>query len=417
MWPVEGASRGGAQPRRRRHALARHVPSAGAGAGRRAISARRADVAVRPPRRLGDRARQRWIDRVLGHRDVRAHRTAEPAPRVRRVLVEVRRRGRGRAADRHARADRKSAPGTHPLPIARDEVDVYALTHNETSTGVAMSLHAPRGSDGLVVVDATSAAGGLRWDPDRGRRLLLRAAEVLLVRRRPLDRGVLARCRSLASSTSGPRPVVPGLARPRDRAREQPARPDVQHPGARDAVPPRSAASWMNEQRWPRVRRVAVGRVGVDRSTAGPRRRRTRRRSSSIPRSGQPSSAPIDLDGVDAPTVSAVLRDNGIVDTDSYRKLGRNQLRIGMFPSVDPSDVEALTQCIDWVVERLRLSWFSWRVVVVGRRPSAKKTRLGISRLRRRSPSACPPRSTASSPAARRRSSRSGAADRPRAAR
>ena len=61
----------------------------------------------------------------------------------------------------------------------------------------------------------------------------------------------------------------------------------------------------------------------------------------------------IDLDGVDAPTVSAVLRDNGIVDTDSYRKLGRNQLRIGMFPAVDPADVEALTQCIDCVVERL----------------------------------------------------------------
>ena len=61
----------------------------------------------------------------------------------------------------------------------------------------------------------------------------------------------------------------------------------------------------------------------------------------------------VDLTGVDAPTVSSVLRDNGIVDTDSYRKLGRNQLRIGMFPAVDPSDVEALTQCVDWVVERL----------------------------------------------------------------
>jgi phosphoserine aminotransferase len=48
-----------------------------------------------------------------------------------------------------------------------------------------------------------------------------------------------------------------------------------------------------------------------------------------------------------------VLRQNGIVDTDSYRKLGRNQLRIGMFPAIDPSDVEALTQCIDWVIERL----------------------------------------------------------------
>jgi phosphoserine aminotransferase len=62
----------------------------------------------------------------------------------------------------------------------------------------------------------------------------------------------------------------------------------------------------------------------------------------------------IDLDDtVDAVTVSQVLRANGIVDTESYRKLGRNQLRIGMFPAVDPEDVEALTHCIDYVAERL----------------------------------------------------------------
>jgi phosphoserine aminotransferase len=62
----------------------------------------------------------------------------------------------------------------------------------------------------------------------------------------------------------------------------------------------------------------------------------------------------IDFDGtVDAATVAAALRGNGIVDTEPYRTLGRNQLRIGMFPSVDPDDVEALTACIDYVVERL----------------------------------------------------------------
>jgi phosphoserine aminotransferase len=62
----------------------------------------------------------------------------------------------------------------------------------------------------------------------------------------------------------------------------------------------------------------------------------------------------IDLaDDIDAGAVSAILRANGIVDTESYRKLGRNQLRIGMFPAVDPADVQALTACIDYVVERL----------------------------------------------------------------
>jgi phosphoserine aminotransferase len=57
--------------------------------------------------------------------------------------------------------------------------------------------------------------------------------------------------------------------------------------------------------------------------------------------------------GVDAATVAKVLRANGIVDTEPYRKLGRNQLRIGMFPAVDPADVQALTQCIEYVIERL----------------------------------------------------------------
>ena len=62
----------------------------------------------------------------------------------------------------------------------------------------------------------------------------------------------------------------------------------------------------------------------------------------------------IDLaEAVRADAVAAVLRENGIVDTESYRKLGRNQLRIGMFPAVDPDDVAALTACVDYVVERL----------------------------------------------------------------
>ena len=56
---------------------------------------------------------------------------------------------------------------------------------------------------------------------------------------------------------------------------------------------------------------------------------------------------------VDASAVAKILRTNGIVDTEPYRKLGRNQLRVGMFPAVEPDDVSALTQCIDWVVQRL----------------------------------------------------------------
>jgi phosphoserine aminotransferase len=58
-------------------------------------------------------------------------------------------------------------------------------------------------------------------------------------------------------------------------------------------------------------------------------------------------------DSVDAGAVAAILRANGIVDVEPYRKLGRNQLRVAMFPAVEPDDVSALTECIDWVVERI----------------------------------------------------------------
>jgi phosphoserine aminotransferase len=61
----------------------------------------------------------------------------------------------------------------------------------------------------------------------------------------------------------------------------------------------------------------------------------------------------IDIDGIDASAVNAALRENGIVDTDSYRKLGRNQLRVSMFPSVEPTDILQLTKCIDYIVEQL----------------------------------------------------------------
>ena len=58
-------------------------------------------------------------------------------------------------------------------------------------------------------------------------------------------------------------------------------------------------------------------------------------------------------DSVDAAALAAALRANGIVDVEPYRKLGRNQLRVGMFPAVEPADVEALTACVDWVVENV----------------------------------------------------------------
>ncbi len=85
----------------------------------------------------------------------------------------------------------------------------------------------------------------------------------------------------------------------------------------------------------------------------GPNARRTRRRSSPTPRSARWSWArSTSTSAVDAAAVAKTLRANGILDTEPYRKLGRNQLRIGMFPAVEPADVQALTACIEWVVER-----------------------------------------------------------------
>ena len=238
-------------------------------------------------------------------------------------------------------------------PSSTTSVDLYALTHNETSTGVAMDLRRPAApTDALVAVDATSAAGGLPWDP----------AQVDVYYFAPQkcfasDGGLwLAACSPAAVDAHrahrGRRSVAAGLARPRHRPHQQPPRPDVQHPGRR--------ARWCCSRPSCAGCSTTAGSTGASSAagrrrttcTRGPRRAvgdAVRRRSRP---SGRQSSAPIDLDGtIDAGKVNAALRANGIVDTDSYRKLGRNQLRIGMFPAVEPADVEALTACIDHLVE------------------------------------------------------------------
>ena len=187
--------------------------------------------------------------------------------------------------------------------------------------------------------------------------LLLRAAEVLRLRRRAVAgaaarRPRVERIERIAASGRW----VPALARPADRPRQQPRRPDLQHPGAGHAVPARPAAasgcSTSGGLEWC----VAPRRTGRPRRcTAGP---------SASPcatpfvasrgRALAPSSAPSTSTGVDAADGRPpCCGPTAIVDTDSYRKLGRNQLRIGMFPAIDPDDVEALTRCIDHVVERL----------------------------------------------------------------
>ncbi len=245
-----------------------------------------------------------------------------------------------------------SEPGDHPEAVADPDVDVYALTHNETSTGVAMRLQRPHGSTAhqLVAVDATSAAGGLLWNP----------AEVDVYYFAPQkcfasDGGLwLAACspaaverieRIAASDRWCPASLDLGIALTNSRSNQTYNTPaiatllmlDAQicwmlDSGGLEWCASRSDESARTIYGWAESREWATPFVGDP-----------AKRSSVV--------ATIDLDDtIDATQVSAALRANGVLDTDSYRKLGRNQLRVGMFPAVDPADIEALTACIDHVV-------------------------------------------------------------------
>ena len=249
----------------------------------------------------------------------------------------------------------ESTTGDHPFPIATEGVDLYGLTHNETSTGVAMRPARPTGADdgALVAVDATSAAGGLRWS----------AADVDVYYFAPqkcfaADGGLwLAACspaaierieRIAASDRWRPASLDLGIALTNSRADQTYNTPAVATLIMLDAQ-----LNWMNANgglEWCAARSdqsAAVMYGWADRRDwATPFVSDPAKRSSVV--------ATIDLDAtIDANLVSSVLRDNGVLDTDSYRKLGRNQLRVGMFPAIDPADVEALTRCIDTVVESI----------------------------------------------------------------
>ncbi|HEY4332296.1 MAG TPA: phosphoserine transaminase [Ilumatobacteraceae bacterium] len=249
----------------------------------------------------------------------------------------------------------RSEPGDHPTLAAEAGIDVYALTHNETSTGVMMSLQRPAGADddALVVVDATSAAGGLLWDP----------AEV--------DVYYFAPQKSFASDGGLWLAACSPKALDRIRAisaggRWVPASLDIKialdnsvlnqtynTPALATLVLLNEQLQWMLANgglTWANNRSVLSSAIlyewAAARDWATPFVLDANKRSEVV--------GTIDLTGVDANDVCAALRANGIVDTDSYRKLGRNQLRIGMFPAVDPPDVAALTECIDFVVAHLQ---------------------------------------------------------------
>jgi phosphoserine aminotransferase len=249
----------------------------------------------------------------------------------------------------------KSEPGTHPLPIAEDGIDTYALTHNETSTGVSMSIKRPANTDGaLVLVDATSAAGGLVVDA------------------REFDTYYFAPQKSFASdgglwlALMSPAAIA-RVAKIKESGRWVPAFFDLNiaiensrldqtynTPAVATLMLLADQIDWMNTNGG---LKFAAGRSATSAEIMYGWAEKT---SYTTPFVTDPSMrsnvvATINFDdSIDALEIAKTLRANGIVDTEPYRKLGKNQLRIGMFPSVDPDDISALTSCIEFVVENLK---------------------------------------------------------------
>jgi len=248
----------------------------------------------------------------------------------------------------------KADAGSAPKPQSDPSVDAIAWAHNETSTGVAVPVRRPEDSgDALVLIDATSGAGGLPVDiteadayyfapqknfaSDGGLWLAI------------LSPAALARIEAIATSGRWVPDFLP-LPIAVDNSRKNQT---YNTPAIATLVLMAEQIDWMLDNGgldW-----------AVKRTADSSQRLYSWAQASSY---ATPFVADPDLrsqvvgtidfsDEVDASAVAAILRANGIVDTEPYRKLGRNQLRIAMFPAIEPDDITALTRCVDWVVERL----------------------------------------------------------------
>ena len=246
----------------------------------------------------------------------------------------------------------KADAGSAPAVQSDADVDVVAWAHNETSTGVAVPIQRPAG-DALVAIDATSAAGGLpvniadtdayyfapqkNFASDGGLWLAV------------MSPAALARVEQIAATDRW----VPDFLSLPIAVENSLKNQTYNTPAIATLILLAEQLDWLN------------GNGGLDwavKRTADSSQRLyswAESRPFTTPFVADPALrsqvvGTIDFnDDVDAAAVAKVLRANGIVDTEPYRKLGRNQLRVAMFPAIDPDDVSALTACVDWVVERL----------------------------------------------------------------
>jgi phosphoserine aminotransferase len=244
-------------------------------------------------------------------------------------------------------------PGDAPDPRADADADVIAWAHNETSTGVMVPVKRPADSgEALVLVDATSGAGGLPLDPSQAdvyyfapQKGFASDGGLWLALVSP---AAVGRIEELDGAEGRWQPEFLRLSTALDNSRKDQT---YNTPAVATLLLLADQVEWMNENGgldW------CVGRTTTSSSHlyawaeasdyASPFVHDERKRSLVV--------GTIDFaEEIDAAALAAALRANGIVDTEPYRKLGRNQLRIGMFPAIEPSDVEALTACIDWVVD------------------------------------------------------------------
>jgi phosphoserine aminotransferase len=250
----------------------------------------------------------------------------------------------------------RSEAGSHPVAVAEDGIDLYALTHNETSTGVAMDLQRPAGTSAdsaLVAVDATSAAGGLRWNPNEvdvyyfaPQKCFASDGGLWLAACSP---AALERIRAIGASDRW-RPASLDLQIALDNSVQNQT---YNTPAVATLVMLDAQIRWMNDNGG---MDFAAGRSAESAAVlygwADARDWATPFVSEPAQRSNVVGTIDLD-DSIDANAVTQALAANGVLDTFAYRKLGRNQLRIGMFPAIEPSDVAALTGCIDHVVSAL----------------------------------------------------------------
>jgi len=249
----------------------------------------------------------------------------------------------------------KSEPGTHPLPQAEQGIDVYALTHNETSTGVMMPIKRVQGADAdaLVLVDATSGAGGLPVD--------INEADVYYFS----PQKCFASDGGLWLGLFSPK-AIERVAQIKESGRWIPTSYDLTTAIDNSRLDqtyntPALVTLWLLADQLEWMNSNGGLEFTTSRTADSAQRLYTwaEKTEYTSPYVADPDKrsnviGTIDFaDGVDAAAIAKTLRANGIVDTEPYRKLGRNQLRIAMFPAIDPADVEALTACIDYVVARL----------------------------------------------------------------